>query len=63
MSILDKTYGEIVVEKLIDSSKEYELLGIECDLNGIASPYTYVAKERTLVFCSGAVSLYREILR
>ena len=39
------------------------MLGIECDLNGIASPYTYIAKERTLAFCSGAINLYRDMLR
>ena len=39
------------------------MLGAECDLNGIASPYTYVAKEQTYAFCSPAVSLYKDILR
>ena len=63
MSILDKSYGEIFCEKVIDSSKQYEILGIECDLNGISSPYTYVAKEYTLAFCSAAVPLYRDMLR
>lgn len=63
ISILEKTYGELFMEKVVNSSEKYELLGIECDLNGIASPYTYIARERTLAFCSGAVALYRDIMR
>ena len=41
----------------------YEMLGLECDLNRLVSPYTYVTKERTIVFEAGAVNLYRDILR
>ena len=51
------------MEKVINNSDSYEMLGIECDLNGIASPYTYIALDRTLAFCSGAVTLYRDIMR
>lgn len=62
-SIISKDFGEIFLEKVINSSDRYEMLGIECDLNGIASPYTYIALDRTLAFCSGAVNLYRDIMR
>ena len=55
--------GECFLEKVIDSSVEFEVLGPESDLNGIASPYTYVAKERTVALCSPSVQLYRDILR
>ena len=48
---------------MIDSSGEFEVLGPESDFNGIASPYTYVAKERTITLCSPSVQLYKDILR
>ena len=63
MSVLDGTYGEVYLDKVITDNDQYEMLGSECDLNGIASPYTYVAKEQTYAFCSPAVNLYKDILR
>jgi len=39
------------------------MVGPESDLNGITSPYTYVAKERTIAICSPSIQLYRDILR
>ena len=59
----DKTYGEVFLEKVIDSSDGYELLGDECDFNMVASPYTYIAKDRVIAFVTGAVNLYRDILK
>ena len=63
MSVLDGTYGEVYLDKVITDNGTYEMLGAECDLNGIASPYTYVAKDQTYAFCSPAVNLYKDILR
>ena len=63
MSVLDGTYGEVYLDKVITDNDTYEMLGAECDMNGIASPYTYVAKEQTYAFCSPAVNLYKDILR
>ena len=59
----EKTHGEVFLEKVINSNDKYEILGDECDLNMVASPYTYIAKDRVVAFVTGAVSLYRDILR
>ena len=62
--VLQKTkFGECFLEKVIDSSVEFEVLGPESDLNGIVSAYTYVAKELTVALCSPSVQLYRDVLR
>ena len=55
--------GEVFLEKVINSKVQYEMLGPEGDLNGLSSPYTYVAKERTISICSPSIQLYRDILR
>lgn len=62
--VLQKTtFGECFLEKLINSKDPYEVLGPESDLNGMVSPYTYIAKERTIAICSPSIQLYRDILR
>lgn len=62
--VLKKTVlGDVFLDKVIDSKVQYEMLGPEGDLNGLSSPYTYVAKERTISICSPSIQLYRDILR
>ena len=38
------------------------MIGEECDLLGIASPYTYIAKSKTLVYCISVEQLYKDLL-
>lgn len=62
--VLKKTVlGDVFLDKVIDSKVQYEMLGPEGDLNGLSSPYTYVAKERTISICSPSIQLYKDILR
>ena len=51
------------MDKVVNQGDNFEMLGFECDLNGMASPYTYVTTARTIVLETGAVNLYRDILR
>lgn len=39
------------------------MIGQECDFNGIVSPYTYVVIERSIVFQSDAMGMYKNIMR
>jgi len=38
------------------------MIGEECDLLGIASPYTYIAKERTLCYATKVETFYKSML-
>ena len=38
------------------------MIGEECDLLGIVSPYTYIATKRTLVFATKVEKFYKEML-
>lgn len=38
------------------------MIGEECDLLGIASPYTYIVNQRTLVFVTKVDKFYKEML-
>lgn len=63
-SLVAKHYGEIFMEKVINPEAEkFEVLGDECDLNAVASPYTYIAKDKVVALGSAVVPLYRDILR
>jgi len=38
------------------------MIGEECDLLGIASPYTYIIKEKTLCFCTKVEVFFKDML-
>ena len=38
------------------------MIGEECDLLGIASPYSYIIKSKTLAYCIKVESFYKELL-
>lgn len=63
-NLVSKHFGEIFMEKVINPEAEkFEVLGDECDLNSVTSPYTYIAKDRVVVLGSAVIQLYRDILR
>lgn len=38
------------------------MIGEECDLLGICSPYTYIVKTTTLAYCIPVESFFKEML-
>ena len=38
------------------------MIGEECDLLGISSPYTYIVKQKTLAYTIKVESFYKELL-
>jgi len=58
-----KVFGEVFIDKVIDWREQLEIVGTECDLNGLTSPYTYIAKQLTFAFEIEAVGLYTDMMK
>lgn len=58
-----KEYGQVLCSRTVANLPEKAtMIGEECDLLGMASPYTYIAKQRTLVFVTKVEKFYKEML-
>lgn len=57
-----EAYGKVFCKQEANGQETYSLIGDECDLLGIVSPYTYIAKERTLIYTCPVEQFYRNLL-
>lgn len=58
-----KEYGELFCTRSAEQlSEKATMIGEECDLLGLASPYTYIVKKRTLMYTVPVESFFKELL-
>jgi len=57
-----EAFGKVFCTQDADGRETYQIIGDECDLLGLASPYTYIAKEPTLVYAVPVEPFYRGLL-
>ena len=56
-------FGQVLCTRSHTSLQEKAtMIGEECDLLGIASPFTYICKKRTLAFCIKVETFFQELL-
>ena len=56
-------YGEVLcTRKISDLQERWTMIGEECDLLGMVSPYTYIVKAPTLVYTIKVEHFYKELL-
>ena len=57
-----EAYGKVFCTQDANGRETFQIIGDECDLLGLASPYTYIAKETTLVYAVPVEPFYRGLL-
>ena len=65
MTLIQKgdEYGrEICTRKISEPQEKVTMIGEECDLLGIASPYTYITKSKTLCYTIKVEQFFKDML-
>ena len=58
-----KEFGQVICTRKVSEPQErVTMIGDECDLLGIASPYTYIVKSKTLCYCIKFEQFYKDML-
>ena len=58
-----REFGQVLCSRKISGLQErVTMIGEECDLLGIASPYSYIVKSKTLAYQIKVDSFYKELL-